>query len=103
VIPGYSLHQELELLVGAGLSPLAALQAATLNPARFLDAADSLGAVEPGKVADLVLLDADPLTDIRNTARIRAVIAGGRYLDRPSLDSILVAAAEAARLEARAR
>lgn len=95
--PGFDLHAELALLVQAGLTPLQALQAATLNPARFLHATDSLGAVAPGKLADLVLLDANPLADIRNTAAIRAVFTNGRYLDRPALDSLLVGIERAAR------
>ena len=97
VIPGYSLHTELALLVRAGLTQLAALQAATLQPARFLAATDSLGTVERGKLADLVLLDANPLADIRNTARIRAVIANGRYFDRAALDALLAAAAQSSK------
>lgn len=92
LIPGYSLHKELELLVSAGLTRLEALQTATINPARFLEATDSLGAVERGKLADLVLLDGDPLADIRNTRRIRAVVANGRYYDRAALDALLVVA-----------
>lgn len=89
VYAGASLHDELELLVEAGLSPLQALQAATLNPARYLGATDSLGTVATGRVADLVLLDANPLNDIRNTTRIRAVVLNGRLLDRPALDALL--------------
>jgi imidazolonepropionase-like amidohydrolase len=89
LIPGYSLHRELRLLVQAGLTPLAALQTATVNPARFLNASDSLGTVAPGKLADLVLLDADPLADIGNTRRIRAVVVNGRLLDRTALDAML--------------
>ncbi|SDK33629.1 amidohydrolase family protein [Nonomuraea jiangxiensis] len=68
-VPGFSLHDELALLVLAGLTPAAALRAATLNPARFLDVADSFGSVEEGKVADLVLLGGDPLDDIGQFAR----------------------------------
>ena len=98
VVPGFSLHTELELLVHAGLSPLAALQTATVNPARFLEATDSMGTVEEGKLADLVLLDGDPLADIRNTAKIRAVITNGRYLDRAALDLLLTHARRAADL-----
>ena len=75
---------------------LAALQTATLNPALALQATDSLGTVEAGKLADLVLLDADPLEDIQNTAKIRAVVANGRYYDRDALDALLQAAARAA-------
>ena len=89
VFPGFSLHDELVLLVEAGLTPLAALQAATIAPARFLSATDSLGTVEAGKLADLVLLDADPLDDIANTTRIVAVFANGRLYDRARLDAML--------------
>lgn len=88
VVPGWSLHHELELLVGAGLTPLEALQAATVNPARFFAASDSLGTVAPGKLADLVLLGANPLDDIRNSRSIRGVMLGGRWLDRAALDAL---------------
>jgi imidazolonepropionase-like amidohydrolase len=81
VFPGFSLHQELELLVRSGLTPLEALRAATYNPAEFLGALDSLGTVARGKVADLLLLDANPIADIRNTRRISVVIANGRVFD----------------------
>ena len=87
--PGFSLHTELAMLVAEGLTPLTALQATTLNPAKLLHATDSLGSVAPGKLADLVLLDADPLADITNTTTIRAVVANGRYFDRATLDSLL--------------
>ena len=83
--PGSSVHEELEHLVEAGLSPLEALQAATLNPARYLEREQELGTVETGKIADLVLLEANPLEAIGNIRRIRAVIANGRYLDRAAL------------------
>jgi hypothetical protein len=89
VFPGFSLHEELELLVRSGLSPLEALRTATYNPADFFGALDSLGTIGRAKVADLVLLDANPLTDIRNTRRISAVIANGRLFDRPALDQLL--------------
>lgn len=92
VFPGFSLHDELGLLVEAGLTPLQALQAATINPARWLNATDSLGTVSKGKVADLVLLDADPLADIGNTRTIRGVWTNGRYLDRAALDALLAKA-----------
>jgi imidazolonepropionase-like amidohydrolase len=89
-VPGISLHVELQRLVEAGLTPLEALQAATLNPARVLEMANSLGTVEPGKLADLVLLDANPLDDIRNTQKIRAVVADGQLSRRAELDELLV-------------
>ena len=88
-VPGHSLHQELGLLVEAGLSPLQALQAATINPARALGAVDSLGTVSTGKLAELVLLDADPTIDIANARRVRGVFSGGRYFDRAALDAML--------------
>jgi len=103
VIPGFSLHDELALLVEAGFSPLEALQTATLNPARFLNATDSMGAIAPGKLADLVLLDADPLADIHNTTKIRAVFANGRYLDRAALDAMLADVERAANAPPAAR
>ena len=96
VLPGVSLHDELALLVQAGLSPLAALRAATLEPARYLSATDSMGTVAVGKVADLVLLDANPLADIANTRRIRAVVVNGRLQDRAALDGLLTEARAAA-------
>ena len=85
VHPGASLHDELELLVRAGLTPMQALQSATGEPAAYLGALDSLGTVARGKLADLVLLDADPLADIRSTRRIHAVVANGRLVDRAAL------------------
>jgi imidazolonepropionase-like amidohydrolase len=92
VYPGFSLHDELGLLVRSGLTPAEALRTATTNPASFLGMTDSLGTVARGKVADLVLLDANPLTAIANTKRIRAVIQGGRLLDRRALDVMLAQA-----------
>jgi hypothetical protein len=97
VVPGFSVHDELALLVRAGLTPMQALQAATREPAAYLDALDSLGTVAPGRLADLVLLDADPLHDIRNTRRIRGVVRDGRYLDRAALDALLTTAERLAR------
>ena len=87
--PGRSLHEELALLVTAGFTPAQALRAATSNAALFLGLADSLGTIEAGKIANLVLLEADPLQDIRNTRRIVAVIAEGRVFDRKALDGAL--------------
>jgi imidazolonepropionase-like amidohydrolase len=89
VYPGASLHEELELLVRAGLRPAEALRAATLEPARYLEATDSLGTVAAGKLADLLLLDANPLADIRNTRRIAAVVANGTLLTRDELEERL--------------
>jgi imidazolonepropionase-like amidohydrolase len=87
--PGFGLHEELALLAHGGLSPFDALRAATLDPARFLALRDSLGTVEPGKLADLVLLEANPLADIRNTRRVNAVIANGRLLDAETRRALL--------------
>lgn len=92
--PGFGLHDELELLVEAGLTPLQALQAATLEPARFFGRTDELGTVTEGKLADLVLLDANPLEDISNTQRIPAVVADGRLYRRSDLDRLLDEAEE---------
>jgi imidazolonepropionase-like amidohydrolase len=89
VLPGFSLHQELQRFVDAGFTPMEALQTATINPAKFLDKLNDFGTVEKGKVGDLVLLDANPLDDIRNTRKISAVIANGRYYPREKLDRIL--------------
>lgn len=91
---GFNLHDELGWLVQAGLTPLAALQAATLNPARFLGRTADHGTIEAGKRADLVLLDANPLLDIANTRRIHAVVVDGRLLGRAQLDSLLAGVAE---------
>jgi imidazolonepropionase-like amidohydrolase len=93
VLPGFSLHQELEYFVKAGFTPLEALQTATRNPAEFLGLQDQMGTVEVGKLANLVLLDANPLDDIKNTRAIRAVILNGRLLTRSDLDSLLAQAA----------
>jgi imidazolonepropionase-like amidohydrolase len=87
-VPGFSLVEELALLVRAGLTPMEALQSATRSPARFLRMEDSLGTVEPGKEADLVLLDANPLDDIRNVHRVHSVMLRGRYLAPPAMDSL---------------
>ena len=86
--PGFSLHDELGWLVKAGLAPMAALQAATRNPALFLGRQE-LGTVEAGKLADLVLLDADPLQEIGNTRRIAAVVANGKLYSREAIDKML--------------
>jgi imidazolonepropionase-like amidohydrolase len=88
VYPGFSLHEELALLVQAGLTTMQALQAATRNPGRFLGFSDT-GTIAEGMRADLVLLDANPLEDITNTKKIRSVVLAGRYLSREDLDSLL--------------
>jgi imidazolonepropionase-like amidohydrolase len=90
IMPGFSLHDELTNFVEAGFTPMESLQTATSNPAKFLGMESSHGSVEHGKFADLVLLSANPLDDIHNTQRISAVIASGRFLDRATLDQILM-------------
>jgi imidazolonepropionase-like amidohydrolase len=95
VYPGFSLHDELELLVKAGLPPMAALQSATLNAGKYLGLANT-GTVEVGKRADLVLLDADPLEKISNTRKIESVVLAGRYFSRADLDQLLQQVEEAA-------
>ena len=94
--PGFSLHEELRFLVKSGLTPMEALQAATLSPARFLKKERDLGTVEQGKIADLVLLDANPLEDIENTTKITAVVQGGKLYPRSSLDEMLSSVESAA-------
>jgi hypothetical protein len=91
VIPGFSLHDELQDLVAAGLTPYRALRAATVAPARFL-AADA-GTIEVGRAADLLLVDGNPLHDVRTLARPRGVMVRGRWLDRAQLDGRLEAVA----------
>ena len=87
--PGFSFHDELALLVDAGLSPLDALRAATTNAARFLGREDDLGSVAAGKLADIVLLDADPLADIRNSTQIAGVFSNGVYYDSDTLENLI--------------
>ena len=102
VFPGFSLHDELEQLVkDVGMTPMQALQSATRSPAEFFGMLNSLGTVEEGKIADLVLLDANPLEDIRNTRKINAVVADGRLLDRRALDKLLADAEAAGRGDSR--
>jgi predicted amidohydrolase len=88
-VPGFTLHDELLALVRAGVPAAAVLRAATIEPARYLSATDSLGTIEPGKVADLVLLDGNPLADIRNASRISAVVLRGRLIDDPARRAML--------------
>ena len=89
VVPGFSLHRELERFVAAGFTPLQALQTATQNAADYLGRGSDFGSVEAGRMADLVLLDADPTADIRNTRRIHAVVSHGQLLSRHDLDRVL--------------
>jgi len=96
VYPGFSTHDELRLLVRAGLSPMSALRAATADPARYLGLHHTMGTVRAGNVADLVVLDADPLADIGNTQRINAVVTRGRLLSRSRLDIMLAEVERAA-------
>lgn len=96
-IPGFALHDELELLVRAGLSPAAALAAATIGPAEFLGQTVSTGGIEPGAPANLLLLDGNPLADISNTNRISAVVIQGNVLTRRDLDRLLDRVAVAAK------
>ena len=89
VFPGFSLHDELEWLVKSGFTPLQALQAATFNPALFLAKLDKYGVAERGHIADLVLLDANPLQDIATPARFSGSCVGGKYYSRDALDKML--------------
>jgi imidazolonepropionase-like amidohydrolase len=89
LVPGFCLHDELEWFTRAGLTPAEALRTATINPARYLGREAGQGSVAEGRAADLVLLDANPLEDIRNTRRISAVILRGRLFDRAALDQLL--------------
>jgi imidazolonepropionase-like amidohydrolase len=89
VYPGSALHEELALLVESGMTPMQALQAGTSRPAEFMGKSATQGTIEQGKVADLLLLDADPLVDIHNTKRIYGVVARGKFLDRAALDQLL--------------
>lgn len=88
-VPGYSLHSELEMLVRAGLSPLEALRSATVRPAEFFGLERAMGTVEPGMLADLVLLSGNPMEDITLTRSIQAVVSKGRLLDRAALDALV--------------
>lgn len=95
LVPGFALHDELALLVQAGLTPAQVMRSATRDAARTLGL-DSVGTVEQGKAADLVVLDADPLRDIRNTRRIHGVVVDGRWIDRPERERLLAAVRQAA-------
>jgi hypothetical protein len=96
VFPGFAIHDELAELVRAGVSPADALRSATIDAARFSGKVREYGSIEAGKVADMVLLDADPLTDIRSTGRISGLFFNGQYLDRAALDELLAFAEDQA-------
>jgi hypothetical protein len=96
VFPGFAIHDELAELVRAGLTPTDALRSATINAARFSGKAREYGSIEAGKVADMVLLDANPLTDIRSTGKIAGLFFNGHYLDRAALDELLAFAEDQA-------
>lgn len=96
LVPGFALHQELELLVEAGLTPLQALRAATHDPAKLLGLAGETGSVAPGKIADLVVLDKDPLRDIRNTRQINALVVAGRLIEQQERTRLLADVEKAA-------
>jgi imidazolonepropionase-like amidohydrolase len=91
LVPGFCIHDELESMTRAGLTPLQALQTATINPARYLGREDTFGAVAAGRRADLLVLDADPSLEIGNTRRIAAVLLGGQLFQRSDLDRLLAA------------
>jgi hypothetical protein len=96
VFPGFAIHDELVELVRAGLTPADALRSATIDAARFGGKERDYGSIEVGKVADMVLLNADPLAEIRNTGKIAGLFFNGRYLDRAALDELLAFAEEQA-------
>lgn len=87
--PGQSLHEELAMLVKAGLTPLEAIKTATINPAKYFNLENELGLIQEGMWADMVLLDANPIENIENTKTIHAVIKNGKYFDRNELQTIL--------------
>ena len=89
MIAGFCVHDELAAMVKGGMTPLAALQTATINPARYFGKEKVLGTIGEGKAGDVVLLDRNPLEDIANTRRIHAVVVVGKLLDRASLDKLL--------------
>jgi Amidohydrolase family len=96
VFPGFAIHEELAELVRAGLAPADALRSATIDAARFSGKAREYGSIEAGKVADMILLDANPLTDIRSTRKIAGLFFNGQYLDRAALDELLAFAEDQA-------
>jgi imidazolonepropionase-like amidohydrolase len=97
MIAGFCLHDELAAMVRGGMTPLAALQTATINPARYFGLEQTAGSVASGRRADLVLLDENPLANIASVRRIRGVIVAGRFLGREALDKVLAGVKRAAR------
>ena len=93
-VPGFSTHRELEALVGAGVTPYEALETGTRNVAAFFGTLATTGTIEVGKRADLILLDANPLTDIRNTAKQSGVMVRGRWLPKAEIETRLAAIAK---------
>lgn len=91
-VPGFALHRELEYLVAAGLTPYEALRTGTVNPAEFFGMGADLGTIEVGKIADLVLLDQNPLSDIRNSRRVHGTMLRGRWVSRGDIDAMLARA-----------
>ena len=92
--PGIGLHEELALFVGKGLTPLQALQASVINGPRFLGHADRYGAIAPGKAADILILEKNPLLDIAATRSIGGVVLKGQYFERKALDEMFKTIAE---------
>jgi imidazolonepropionase-like amidohydrolase len=89
VVPGFSIHDELEDLVTAGLTPYQAIKTATVNAAEFLGAASEFGTVTVGKRADLILIDGDPLKEIKNTTRRAGVMVSGQWLAEAEIRKLL--------------
>jgi hypothetical protein len=96
MLAGFCVHDELVAMVRGGMAPLVALQTATLNAARYFGLQQTHGSVATGRAADLVLLDANPLEEIANVRRIRAVVVSGRLLERNELDTLLAQVKSAA-------
>ena len=92
VVPGFSIHQELELIVAAGLSPYEALRTGTVNVAAYLGETDTAGTIEVGKRADFILLEENPLTDIRHASSVRGVFTQGNWHSESELASMLAEA-----------
>jgi cytosine/adenosine deaminase-related metal-dependent hydrolase len=99
IVPGSSLHREFDMLARAGLSPLRVLRMTTLDAATFLGRDATMGTVEPGRNADLVLLDGDPTKSVANLHKVAGVVRAGRYLDRAALDRLTADAAAALQQE----